>query len=325
MKIKDVVIDSRVVVGPMAGVSNQAFRKIVSHFHPGLIYSEMVSDKAIVYKNEKTLKMCEVGEDEGLVSLQLFGSEIDSMVKAAQYLDTQTRCAIIDINMGCPVNKVVSSNGGASLMKDPGLATEIVYAIKKVIQKPLTVKIRSGWDEQNKNAVDFALALEKAGVDAIAVHGRTRSKMYSGNVDLDIIAQVKAAVSVPVIGNGDIVDGPSAKNMLKKTNVDAIMLARAIWGQPWVVKEVVDYLRGKPYNLSLQQRFEVTIDHARALIDLKGEKTAIKEMRSHGTMALKGYPHSHKVKEKIAHASTLHELINILANYQTQLQQEGHI
>ncbi len=208
-------------------------------------------------------------------------------------------------------------------MKDPTLAYDIVSAIKQVIQKPLTVKIRTGWDENHKNAVAFAKMLEKAGADAIAIHGRTRSKMYSGAVDLQTIADVKAAVSIPVIGNGDVVDGPSAKNMLEKTKVDAIMLARAVWGQPWIVKEVIDHLNGNPYYLSLQERFAITIEHALALIDLKGEKTAIKEMRSHGTMALKGYPHSHRVKEKIANASTFDEFASILDTYLQHLQQEG--
>ncbi len=323
MKIKNIVIDSQVVVGPMAGVSNQAFRKIVSQFNPGLIYSEMVSDKAIVYKNEKTLKMCEVNEDEGLIAMQLFGSDLNTMVQAAKYLDQETNCSIIDINMGCPVNKVVSSNGGASLMKDPQLASEIVYAIKQSIKKPLTVKIRTGWDEQHKNAVEFALLLEQAGADAVAVHGRTRSKMYSGVVDLDMIRQVKQALKIPVIGNGDVTSGESAKKMLELTNVDAVMLARAVWGQPWIIKEVVDYLENKPYNLSLQQRFDVTIAHAKALIDLKGEFTAIREMRSHGSMAVKGYPHSHRVKEKISNASTFEEFKAILYTYQQQLLQEG--
>jgi nifR3 family TIM-barrel protein len=323
MKIKNIVIDSQVVVGPMAGVSNQAFRKIVKQFNPGLIYSEMVSDKAIVYKNEKTLKMCEVDEEEGLIAMQLFGSDISTMVQAAKYLDQETNCSIIDINMGCPVNKVVSSNGGASLMKDPQLASEIVYAIKQSIKKPLTVKIRTGWDEQHKNAVEFALLLEQAGADAVAVHGRTRSKMYSGVVDLNMIQQVKQALKIPVIGNGDVIDGESAKKMLEITDVDAVMLARAVWGQPWIIKEVVDYLDDKPYNLSLQQRFDVTIAHAKALIDLKGEFTAIREMRSHGSMAVKGYPHSHRVKEKISNASTFEEFEAILSAYQQQLLQEG--
>src|SRR5690554_2070016 len=165
MKIREIDLLNNVIVGPMAGVSNQAFRKIVKQFNPGLIYSEMVSDKAIVYRNEKTLDMIKVDEDEGLVSMQLFGAEIPTMVQAAQYIDEHSNCAIIDINMGCPVNKVVSGNGGASLMKDPKLASEIVYAIKQKIHKPLTVKIRTGWDEHSKNAVKMAQMLEQAGAD----------------------------------------------------------------------------------------------------------------------------------------------------------------
>ncbi len=322
MKIREINLPNNVIVGPMAGVSNQAFRKIVKQFNPGLIYSEMVSDRAIVYRNEKTLNMIKVDEDEGLISMQLFGADISTMVVAAQYIDENSNCAIIDINMGCPVNKVVSSNGGASLMKNPELASEIVYAIKQKINKPLTVKIRTGWDEHSKNAVEMAILLEQAGADALAVHGRTRSKMYSGVVDLETIKKVKEAVSISVIGNGDIVDGPSAKIMFDKTNVDAIMVARSVWGQPWIVQEIHDYLSGEAFSISIRQRFDVTISHAKALIDLKGEYTAIREMRSHGTMAIKGYPHSHRVKEKIAHATTFEEFEQILKEYQEKLVME---
>jgi nifR3 family TIM-barrel protein len=308
----------------MAGVSNQAFRKIVKRFNPGLIYSEMVSDKAIMYENEKTLNMTKVDQDEGLISMQIFGSEVKSMVIAAEYLDTQSNCAIIDINMGCPVNKVVSSNGGASLMKDPQLASEIVYAIKQKVSKPVTVKIRTGWDSQHNNAVEMALLLEQAGADALAIHGRTRSKMYSGEVDHFMIKQVKDKLSIPVIGNGDIIDGVSAKKMMEETGVDAIMVARAVWGQPWIIQEISDYLQGKEFVFPLEERFNITLEHAKQLVQLKGEITAIREMRSHGTMAIKGYPNSHKVKAQIGNAQTYDELENILRNYQQQLMQEGY-
>ena len=323
MKIREISLPSNIIVGPMAGVSNQAFRKIVKQFNPALIYSEMVSDKAIVYKNEKTLMMTKVDEDEGLVSMQLFGADVSTMVKAAQYLDKYSNCAIIDINMGCPVNKVVSSNGGASLMKTPDLASEIVYAIKQNVSKPVTVKIRTGWDEHSKNAVEMALKLEQAGADALAIHGRTRSKMYSGEVDLEMMKKVKEALTIPVIGNGDIVNGKSAQQMFETTNVDAIMIARAVWGQPWIIQEITDYLQNKEFNISIQQRFDVTIAHAKALIDLKGEYTAIREMRSHGSMAVKGYPHSHRAKEKIANAKTFEELKSILNDYKEKLLMEG--
>lgn len=322
MKIREINLPNNVIVGPMAGVSNQAFRRIVKQFQPGLIYSEMVSDKAIVYRNEKTLDMIKVDDDEGLVSMQLFGSDLSTMIQAAQYIDKYSSCAIIDINMGCPVNKVVSGNGGASLMKDPRLASEIVYSIKQKISKPLTVKIRSGWDEHSKNAVEIAQLLEQAGADAIAIHGRTRSKMYTGVVDLEMIRKVKEAISIPVIGNGDVFDGPSAERMLNETKVDAIMVARSVWGQPWIVQEIQDYLQGKEFSISIKQRFDVTIAHAKALIDLKGEYIAIREMRSHGTMAIKGYPHSHRVKEMIANATTFIEFKRILSDYQEKLLME---
>jgi nifR3 family TIM-barrel protein len=324
MNIKNISLKSNIIVGPMAGVSNQAFRKIVKQFDPALIYSEMVSDKAIVYENEKTLNMTKVGKDEGLISMQIFGSEVKTMVLAAEYLDTQSDCAIIDINMGCPVNKVVSANGGASLMKDPQLASEIVYAIKQKVNKPVTVKIRTGWDEQHKNAVEMALLLEQAGADALAIHGRTRSKMYSGEVDYLSIKKVKDKLTIPVIGNGDIIDGESAKKMLDETGVDAIMIARAVWGQPWIVKEIHDYLKGIEFRIPLEDRFNITLEHAKQLVYLKGESTAIKEMRSHGTMAIKGYPYSHKVKASIGNALTFNELEKILRDFQQVLMQEGY-
>lgn len=324
MKIKNITLNSNIIVGPMAGVSNQAFRKIAKQFNPGLIYSEMVSDKAIVYQNEKTLNMTKVDADEGLISMQIFGADINTMVQAAQYLDTQSDCAIIDINMGCPVNKVVSSNGGASLMKDLQLASEIVYAIKQKVNKPVTVKIRTGWDEHHKNAVEMAYLLQQAGADALAIHGRTRTKMYSGDVDYSMIKRVKEKLSIPVIGNGDIIDGPSAQKMMDETGVDAIMIARAVWGQPWIIKETHDYLQGKEFNLPIEERFSVTLNLAEKLVQLKGEVTAIKEMRSHGSMAVKGYPNSSKVRAKIANALTYEELKNILFEYQERLKLEGY-
>lgn len=324
MNIKNIKLKSNIIVGPMAGVSNQAFRKIVKQFNPALIYSEMVSDKAIVYENEKTLKMTQVDPDEGLISMQIFGAEIKTMVQAAEYLDNHSNCAIIDINMGCPVNKVVSSNGGASLMKDPQLASEIVYAIKQKVDKPVTVKIRTGWDENHKNAVEMALLLQQAGADALAIHGRTRSKMYSGLIDYSMIKKVKEKLSIPVIANGDIIDGKSAKFMLDSTGADAIMIARAVWGQPWIVKEISDYLSGVEFAISIEDRFNITLEHAKQLVLLKGENTAIKEMRSHGTMAIKGYPNSHKVKAAIGQALTYHEFETILKDYQHILMQEGY-
>lgn len=323
LKIKDILINNPVIVGPMAGVSNQAFRKLIATFSPGLIYTEMVSDKAIVYKNQKTLEMCKVDHDEGVVSLQLFGEEIDSMVKAAKYMDTQTNCAIIDINMGCPVPKVVKHNGGASLMKDPDYAAELVYAIKKNIQKPLTVKIRTGWTEHQKNAVEMAKKLEAAGCDALAIHGRTKAQMYSGSVDLDMIAQVKAALTIPVFGNGDIRTGQDAVMMMQQTQVDGIMIARGVWGNPWIIEEVKAALSNKPYQQpSATQRFKIAKEHAKMLVAQKGEVVGIREMRSHAVMYIKGLRNSHQVKTKLSQCETLAEFIQICDAYQLALEQE---
>lgn len=319
--IKDIQLKNKVVIAPMAGVSNPAFRLMVAQYQPALIYTEMVSDKALVHQNLKTIEMTQVFEGEHPLALQLFGEDIDSMVKAAIYLDTQTDCDIIDINMGCPVPKVVKGSGGASLMKNPDKAFKIVESIVKNVKKPVTVKTRLGWDNQHINVLDMALGLEKAGASALAIHGRTRSAMYSGEVDFKPIAEVKKRIAIPVIANGDITSLAKAKEALAITNADAIMIGRGVLGQPWFVQDLVLGLEGKESPIiGLSERFYCVREHARKLTALKGEAMAMKEMRGHFSWYLKGLPHSHRIKELISKMTTYEDFDRIVKDYQSELE-----
>ena len=315
-KIKDLELKNRIVIAPMAGISNPAFRSIVKNYQPALIYSEMISDKAIVYKNIKTIEMTRVMPDEHPMGLQLFGEDIDSLVKAAVYLDQNTNCDVIDINMGCPVPKIVKGSGGASLMKTPDHAFKIVEEIVKEIQKPLTVKTRLGWDEAHLNVVEMAMGLEKAGASAIAIHGRTRGAMYSGEARFDLIRQVKANAKIPIIANGDITSLAKAKEVLEITKADAIMIGRGVLGQPWFIEELIKGLNDEPYvMIDIQERFNIARMHALKLIEFKGEEIALKEMRGHLSWYLKGLPNSHKVKEGISMMKSYVEFDRILKDY----------
>ena len=318
-KIKDVEIANRVVIAPMAGISNPAFRYICKQFHAGLIYTEMVSDKALYYQNVKTLGMTQTLPEEHPLSMQLFGSDVESMVFAAKLLDTQTDCDIIDINMGCPVNKVIKAGSGSALMKDVTLASQIVKAVVNAVTKPVTVKMRIGWDEANINAVEFAKAMEKAGASAIAVHGRTRKQMYEGHSDWSYIKQVKEAVSIPVIGNGDIKSPQDAKQMLEETGCDAIMIGRGVLGDPWLIKQCVYYLEhGEELPpVSLEEKFTLAKEHAKRLVALKGEHVGIREMRGHAAWYVKGLANSHRLKDALSKMETMDEFYEILDTYQS--------
>ena len=315
MKIREIEIKNPVIMAPMAGITNMAFRKIVKEFGAGLVYSEMVSDKAICYGNQKTIEMLQVDEGEHPVSIQLFGGEVESMVEAAKFIDQHSNCDIIDINCGCPVNKVLKANAGSKLLQNPQLIYDIVSNIVKNVSKPVTVKIRSGFDKEHINAVEVAKLIEKAGASAIAVHGRTRSQMYEGKADWSYIKQVKDAVSIPVIGNGDVRSVEDFHRMMNETGCDAVMLGRGIVGNPFLIQECVDSITGQKHEFSMEDRIEICMDHARGLANTKGEKVAIREMRGLASWYLKGLPSSRIFKNEMSQMNTLEDLENILHQF----------
>lgn len=317
-KIGNVEIKNNIVLAPMAGVCNSAFRKIVKEMGCGLIYAEMVSDKALMYENKKTEDMLYMEEVERPIVQQIFGSDKESFVIAAKRICEIMKPDIIDINMGCPVPKVaIKSQAGSALLKNPQKIKEIVSAVVYAVDVTVTVKIRSGWDFNNINAVEVAKICEEAGASAITVHGRTRSQGYSGKVDLDIIKKVKEAVSIPVIGNGDVVDIESAKKMFEYTGCDAIMIGRGVLGNPWLIRELVSYfgngtILDKP---TYEEKIEMCLKHLNYLLKIKNEKISVLEMRSHIACYLKGMPNNILIKEEVFKATTVDEIKKILNSY----------
>ena len=321
-KIGNVEIKNRVVLAPMAGVCNSAFRKIIKEMGAGLLYAEMVSDKALVYNNEKTKDMLYMTEDERPISQQIFGSDKESFVEAAKIIEESMHPDIIDINMGCPVPKVaVKSQAGSALLKDPDKIYDIVKAVKEVVSVPVTVKIRSGWDKNSINAVLVAKTCEKAGASAIAVHPRTRSQGYSGKADWNIIKEVKDAVNIPVIGNGDILSAKDAKQMIDETGCDAVMIGRGTLGNPYLIKQVVRYLEDGVLlpDQSPKERMETCLKHFNYLLEVKPEKVAILEMRTHAAWYLKGLPSGVKIKKILYELKTKEEFINTITEYMEKL------
>jgi len=316
-KIGNVEIKNRIIMAPMAGITNKAFRTIIKEFGAGLVYSEMVSDKAICFKNVKTLGMLGVDENEHPISMQVFGGDKESIVQAAMFIDQNTNCDIIDINMGCPVNKVLKADAGSKLMLYPDKIYEIVKGVVDHVSKPVTVKIRKGFDSDHVNAVEVAKLIEKAGASAIAIHGRTRAQMYEGKADWDIIRQVKEAVSIPVIGNGDVRTPEDAKRMIEETGVDGVMVGRAALGNPWVIRQMVDYLETGiiPESPTAQQKIAQCLTHARKLMEIEPERTAISEMRGHAPWYMKGLKSSSYVKDRLSKVSSYDELEMILNLY----------
>lgn len=321
-KIGNVEIENKVVLAPMAGVCNSAFRRIIKEMGAGLLYAEMVSDKALVYNNEKTKDMLYMTESERPISQQIFGSDKKSFVEAAKIIEKSMYPDIIDINMGCPVPKVaVKSQAGSALLKDPDKIYDIVKAVKEVVSVPVTVKIRSGWDKNSINAVLVAKTCEKAGASAIAVHPRTRSQGYSGKADWNIIKEVKDAVNIPVIGNGDILSAKDAKQMIDETGCDAVMIGRGTLGNPYLIKQVVRYLEDGVLlkDQSPKERMETCLKHFNYLLEVKPEKVAILEMRTHAAWYLKGLPSGVKIKKILYELKTKEEFINTITEYMEKL------
>jgi tRNA-dihydrouridine synthase B len=309
LKIGDVVLDSPVVLAPMAGVTDLAFRRLCREQGCGLVVTEMVSAKAIYYKNRNTKQLMEVDPLERPISLQLFGSEPELMADIAAQV-SEGPYDIIDVNMGCPVPKVVNNREGSALMRDPKLAGEILRAMVKAVKKPVTVKFRKGFTAEEVNAVEIARRAEDAGAAAVAVHGRTRSQFYSGRADWEIIRQVKEAVNIPVIGNGDIFCAEDAKNMLEQTGCDGIMVGRGARGNPWIFREIREYLETGEIAAPplLEERVQMILRHARMLSGLKGETIAMREMRKHVAWYTAGLPHSSALRGRVNQVETLAQL-----------------
>ncbi|MGM9834218.1 MAG: tRNA dihydrouridine synthase DusB [Bacilli bacterium] len=318
-KIGNIEIENQVVLAPMAGISNTSYRKIIKEMGAGLIYAEMVSDKAISYGNAKTFDLLKMDDMERPIAQQIFGSDKESFVNAAKLIENTMHPDIIDINMGCPVPKVaLRAQAGSALLKNPEKVYEIVKAVVDVVSVPVTVKIRSGWDDKSINAVEIAKVIESAGASAIAIHARTRNQGYSGKADWNIIKKVKDSVTIPVIGNGDVTSCYKAKKMLDVTGCDAVMIGRGVLGNPWLIKECVDYLdSGKePVTISFQEKIAMMKRHYELLKNDKNEKLALLEIRTHIIWYLKGMPNSKEIKNQICKCQTSEEIMTCLTEYE---------
>lgn len=317
-KIGNIIINNQIVFAPMAGVSNKSYRTIIKEMGAGLIYSEMISTMGIKYNSEKTLNLLEISEKELPIAIQIFGNDVETFVSSAKYIETHIKPDIIDINMGCPVPKIaLKSQAGSALLKNPNKIYEIVSAVVKNTKTPITVKIRSGWDNNNINAVEVAELCEKAGAKAICIHARTRSQAYSGNADWNIIKKVKEKVKIPVIGNGDIKTIYDAKKMLEEAKCDAIMIGRAALGNPWFIKECVEYIENdkiieKPNK---NDKLKMIIKHYKLLKQNTNEKQALLEIRTHALWYIKGLNDNKEIKRKIMETKNEKDFLDLINKY----------
>jgi len=314
MRIGNVILDNPFFLAPLAGITDAPFRRICKEQGAGLVYSEMVSAKGLYYNDKATERLLRIHDEEKPTAFQIFGSEPEIIGFAAKHLSDRANC-ILDINMGCPVPKVVRNGEGSALLKDPGLVETVVKAAVTNAGKPVTVKIRIGWDAGSINAVEIARVIEEAGAAAIGVHGRTREQYYSGKADWDVIRQVKKAVSIPVIGNGDVFSGYDAIRLMEETGCDFVMVARGALGNPWIFREAIALWGGKPAPPppGLEEKVDLIIKHFDLLLEEKGEYAAVREMRKHAGWYIKGIPGSAELRRKlnsITNADILKETID---------------
>ncbi|WP_395317878.1 tRNA dihydrouridine synthase DusB [Fructilactobacillus frigidiflavus] len=319
-KLGNVQIDNPLVVAPMAGVTNSAFRLICKKFGAGLVVCEMISDRGIMYNNKKTLDMVNVEAAEHPMSIQIFGGNKDTLVNAAKFIDQKTAADVIDINMGCPVNKVIKCEAGARWLLDPDKVYEMVSAVTAAVEKPVTVKMRTGWDDEHLYAVKNALAAEKAGAAAVAMHGRTREQMYMGHSNWEILKEVSDALTIPFMGNGDVTSPQMAKQMLDEVGVTAVMMGRAVEGNPWILQQTNHYLETGELlpTPSIADQMQVAKEHLHGLVELKGDYVGVHQFRGQAAYYLKGYSHSARAKVAITSAETEEEMIKIMDDFVAQ-------
>ena len=313
MKIGSINFENNIFLAPMAGVTDLPYRVLCKEQGAGLTCTEMISAKGMYYKDEKSWKLAQLNESEVPAAIQIFGSEPDILAYAAEKLN-DSEAAILDINMGCPTPKITKNGEGSALMLKPALAGELIRAVVAVSKKPVTVKIRKGWDDEHVNAVEFALIAEKSGAAAIAVHGRTREQFYSGKADWDIIKKVKDAVSIPVIGNGDIYMPEGALRMLESTGCDALMIGRGAQGNPWIFKRILHYINEGELlaEPDLEEKKQMVLRHLDMLVELKGEYTGVREMRKHISWYVKGSRNSSHFKDRVFKAVTQEEMTELV-------------
>lgn len=323
LKIGNVELKNNILLAPMAGITDLPFRKIIEKFEPGLVTTEMVSAKAIMYNDEKTKKLIDIKDEKRPVAIQIFGSDVEAMGYASKYVSDIAD--IVDINMGCPAPKVTKNGDGSCLLLDLNKAGEVIESVVKNSKVTVSLKIRTGWDKNNIVAVDVAKMAEKLGVDMITVHGRTRTEYYSGKADLEIIKKVKKSVSIPVIGNGDIIDEESAKNMFEITGVDGIMIGRGSLGNPWIFEKIKYFLETGNIlpDIPLQEKLELIKEHFNLIIVDKGEYTAVREFRKHVAYYTKSLPNSSSFRSMINTLETKEQVLEALNNYFKEIIKKG--
>lgn len=320
MRIKNLEFKKNVFLAPMAGVTDIAFRELCKEMGCELVYTEMISAKALFYGSKNTKDMLVISKQEAPVAVQIFGNDPLVMAKACDFFNDNEDICLVDINMGCPAPKIVKNGEGSALMKDPKLAAQIIKEVKRASSKPVTAKFRKGFDSDNINAVEFAKELEQAGVDAVTVHGRTREQMYEGKADWDMIRKVKQAVSIPVIGNGDVVTPEDAVSIFKTTNCDAIMIGRGAMGNPWIFNQIDEKIKNINVTYpSEEDRIDMCIEHYRRAISYEGEQKAVREMRKHVGWYLKGLSNNKEIKDAVNYEKSSEKVISILKEYKSYI------